>query len=58
MFLIDPECKRCDSNADCVYDVNRLIFRCVCKSGYTGNGIYCTEICKFTFFYTDDVSVY
>lgn len=29
----------CDDNAECVNTISS--FRCVCDSGYTGNGIFC-----------------
>ena len=49
VFLSDPSCRQCDDNADCVFDTDRTVFRCICKPGFTGRGTRgdCAEICKF-----------
>ena len=37
----------CDENADCINTEGS--FECVCKPGYTGDGLICTGKCRYLF---------
>ena len=43
-FSVDLTCEHCDPAAECTYDILRLIYRCVCRQGYTGDGRTCSQI--------------
>jgi len=38
------ECRACAPNAECLFDQSAQQYRCVCQTGYQGNGTYCTGI--------------
>ena len=44
LFLVDLQCDQCDRAAECIYDVERLMYRCQCRPGYTGDGRTCSRI--------------
>ena len=55
IFLVASiNCRNCDAQATCVYDVNRLFYRCQCNEGYTGDGQTCSPLGKLasTFLFT------
>ncbi|XP_008053155.1 stabilin-1 [Carlito syrichta] len=42
--IVGPQCsKMCDPNANCVQNLTGAPM-CVCAAGYSGNGIYCSEV--------------
>ena len=51
------DCQYCSRDADCVYDIERLVYRCSCRAGFTGDGITCTSIGKNTKCFFSFVSV-
>ena len=36
----------CNVNANCTDNLNGTDISCTCKTGFTGNGITCTGICR------------